>query len=436
MANLNATVLRIVRLAVDVREDELRALLWSFGYFFSLLCAYYVLRPIRDEMGITGGTRALPWLFTGTFVAMLCCVPLFGWVVKTYRRSQFIPIVYWFFVANIVVFWALLEAEIVTVYAARAFFIWTSVFNLFVVSVFWSFMADIFSNPQGRRLFGFIAAGGTAGTIAGPLITIQLVTLIGPANLMLVSAALLCVAIVCVRALSSLVRSPDAQHEEAEEPPIGGGIFAGITEAAKSPYLLGICCFMLLFTTTSTVLYFQQAEIVREAFASSAERTRVFAAIDFAVSTLTILTQIALTGRILKRFGVTATLMVLPLVTFAGFAVLALAPTIAALIAFQVVRRTSDYAVTRPAREVLYTVISREQKYKSKNFIDTVVYRGGDAVSGWIYDGLARGLGLEVAAIATLCIPLTLVWAGLAWGLGRAQDARAGQLPRPAPAAA
>lgn len=426
MTALRARLARLILAAVDVRDGEWRALLWSFAYFFSLLCAYYVLRPIRDEMGITGGTRALPWLFTGTFIAMLACVPLFGFVVKTYARSRFIPLVYWFFVANIVGFWAMLEFGIGTVYVARAFFIWTSVFNLFVVSVFWSFMADIFTNAQGKRLFGFIAAGGTAGTIAGPLLTVQFAVAIGPANLMLISAALLVFAIYCVRRLALLVRPhPDPNrplHSQADPPIIGGGILAGVTEVAKSPYLLGICLFMALFTATSTVLYFEQAEIVKNAFAASAERTRVFAFIDLAVSTLTIAVQIFLAGRIMKRFGVVVALTVLPVVTIAGFGLLAAAPTVALLVGFQIVRRTSDYAVTRPAREVLYTVVTREQKYKAKNFIDTVVYRGGDALSGWLYNGLARGLGLDVATIALLCVPLGLVWAATAWMLGRAQD--------------
>lgn len=410
---------------VDVRPEEARALLWAFAYFFSLLCAYYVLRPIRDEMGIAGGTRALPWLFTGTFAAMLASVPLFGWVVKNFPRSRFIPYVYAFFIVNLLGFWALLESGLGTVHVARAFFIWTSVFNLFVVSVFWSFMADIFTNAQGKRLFGFIAAGGTAGTIVGPLITVKFAVVVGPANLMPVSAALLAFAVYCVGRLALLAR-PHPDPDQPDDPPvIGGGILAGIAETVKSPYLLGISLFMALFTTTATVLYFEQAEIVRNAFASSGERTRVFAAIDLAVSTLTILTQIFLTGRIMRRFGVTPVLMVLPLVTAAGFALLAAAPTIAALIAFQIVRRTSDYAVTRPAREVLYTVVTREQKYKAKNFIDTVVYRGGDAASGWLYEGLARGLGLKIATIALLCVPLALLWAGLAFALGRAQDRRA-----------
>jgi AAA family ATP:ADP antiporter len=416
----------VLRLAVDVRGGEVAALLWSFAYFFSLLCGYYVLRPIRDEMGIAGGTRALPWLFTGTFIAMLCVVPFFGWIVKTYRRSQFIPYVYWFFVANIVGFWALFHFDFERVHIARAFFIWTSVYNLFVVSVFWSFMADIFRNEQGKRLFGYIAAGGTAGTIIGPALTVHLSVEIDPTDLMLVSAALLSFAILCVKQLMrTRVATQDlarGDRPDAEPGAIGGGIFAGISEAVKSPYLLGICLFMLLFTTTSTVLYFQQAEIVRDAFASSGERTRVFAAMDLAVSILTILCQLLLTGRIVKTFGVTVTLMVLPVITILGFTVLAIAPTIALLIGFQIVRRSSDYAVTRPAREVLYTVITREQKYKAKNFIDTVVYRGGDAVSGWAYDGLSRGLGLDIATIALLCVPVGVLWLAVAWGLGRTQD--------------
>lgn len=420
-------VLRLVRLAVDVKADELAALLWSFAYFFSLLCGYYVLRPIRDEMGIAGGTRALPWLFTGTFIAMLCVVPFFGWLVKTYKRSQLVPYVYWFFVANIVGFWALFHFDFERVAIARTFFIWTSVYNLFVVSVFWSFMADIFRNEQGKRLFGFIAAGGTAGTIVGPAVTVYLAVEIAPTNLMLISAALLAFAILCVRRLShtSVATQGAATDEGAEPPVIGGDIFAGVVESIRSPYLLGICVFMLLFTTTSTVLYFQQAEIVRDAFTSSGERTRIFAVMDLAVSTLTIACQILATGRIVKKFGVTATLMVLPAITILGFTALALAPTVALLVAFQIVRRSSDYAITRPAREVLYTVVTREQKYKAKNFIDTVVYRGGDAVSGWLYEGLARGLGLDIATIAILCVPVSILWMAVAWGLGRRQDSLA-----------
>lgn len=419
---MNDKLLRTLRLCVDVRPQELSALLWSFAYFFSLLCGYFVLRPLRDEMGIAGGTNALPWLFTGTFVAMLCVVPVFGWVVKNFRRSKFVPWIYLFFVANILFFWGLFQLDIEKVYVARAFFIWTSVYNLFVVSVFWSFMSDIFHNEQSKRLYGFIAAGGTAGTIVGPALTIALAVEIGTANLLLVSASFLAFAAFAVTRLARTEVATQDSPREAGPDAIGGGILAGVVEAAKSPYLLGICLFMLLYTTTATVLYFQQAEIVRASFSDSAERTRVFAAMDLAVSTLTILCQVLATGRLVKTFGVAIALMVLPLITVAGFASLAMAPALALLIGFQVIRRSADYAINGPAREVLYTVIPREQKYKSKNFIDTAVFRGGDAISGWLYSGLAVGLSLDIAIIAWLCVPVAFMWMAVAWWLGRTQD--------------
>lgn len=419
---MNEKLQRALRLCVDVKPGEAAALLWSFAYFFSLLCGYFVLRPIRDEMGVASGPGMLPYLFTGTFFAMLCVVPFFGWVVKTYRRSQFIPYIYWFFIANLAIFWVLFQLDIEKTYIARAFFIWTSVYNLFVVSVFWSFMTDIFKTDQGKRLFGFIAAGGTAGTVLGPSITFALAIEMGPANLMLVTAMLLAFAILCVRQLSQLAaaQTPDAQTTETEA--IGGGILAGVTEALKSPYLLGLCVFMLLYTTTSTVLYFQQADIVRNAFTDAGERTRVFAGMDLAVSTLTLLCQLLATGRLVKRFGVTPAIMALAAITAVGFAALALAPTMVVLIAFQIVRRSADYAIQVPSLNVLYTVVSREQRYKTKNFIDTAVFRGGDMASGWAYQGLAGGMGLDIATIFWLCVPVAGVWMAVAWWLGRTQD--------------
>lgn len=419
---MKGKLLRLIRLAVEVKPDELAALLWSFAYFFSLLCGYFVLRPIRDEMGVAAGPGMLPYLFTGTFFAMLCVIPFFGWVVKNFRRSQFIPYTYWFFIANIAIFWVLFQTDFQRTYIARAFFVWTSVYNLFVVSVFWSFMTDIFKTDQGKRLFGFIAAGGTTGTILGPTVTFTLAVEMGPANLMLVTAALLAFASLCVRQLTRLARAQASDTQAAEPEAIGGGILAGISEAVKSPYMLGICAFMLLYTTTSTVLYFQQADIVRAAFSDAGERTRIFAGMDLAVSTLTLLCQLLATGRLVKRFGVTPAIMALGAITAIGFAALALAPTMAVLIAFQIVRRSADYAIQVPSLNVLYTVVSREQRYKTKNFIDTAVFRGGDMASGWAYQGLARGLGLDIATIFWLCVPVAVVWMAVAWWLGHTQD--------------
>ncbi len=409
----------LLRLAVEVRAGEVRALFWAFAYFFCLLAAYFILRPLRDEMGIAGGVRALPWLFSGTFLAMLGAVPLFGFVVARFPRRRFIPYVYWFFIFNIVGFWVLLGFVPGKIIWARAFFIWTSVFNLFVVSVFWSFMSDIFGNARGRRLFGFIAAGGTLGTIVGPAVTVVLAVPLGTVNLLLISAGLLMAALFCMRRLTGAAPTGDGAERDPEI--IGGGIFAGLTHVARSPYLLGISLFIALFTATSTFLYFQQANLIVGAFADGAERTRVFAFIDLSVSVLTVITQLTLTGRFIKYLGLRPALAFLPLVTMVGFVFFALAPTLAMLVVFQILRRASNFAITRPGREMLFTVISREEKYKSKNFIDTVVYRGGDAVSGWVFSGLARGLGLDLAAIAAICVPLAALWAVLAWMLGTHQ---------------
>jgi AAA family ATP:ADP antiporter len=408
---------------VDVETGEARAMLWAFSYFFSLLCSYYILRPVRDEMGISGGVENLQWLFTGTFLAMLAMVPLFGWLTSRYKRSTFLPSVYVFFITCLLLFYALFSSDVSAVWVARAFFIWVSVFNLFVVSVFWSFMADIFTNRQAQRLFGFIAAGGTAGALLGPAMTTMLAKPLGPENMLLLSAALLGWAILCIRRLTTW-RSAQADHasdsENSSERPLGGSLLAGIRLVLQSPYLLGIALLMLLFTTLATFLYFQQAQIIRDSFADPAERTAVFAAIDFAVNLLTVLIQLFLTGRLVRWLGLPWTLAMIPLLLGLGFMALALSPVLAVLVVVQVIRRAGNYAIMRPSREMLYVVLGREEKYKAKNFIDTTVYRGGDAVSAWIYTGL-RSLGLGLSGIAWLAVPLAGMWALLAFRLGREQ---------------
>lgn len=412
-----------LRRAVDVHDGEVAALLWSFAYFFCLLTGYYILRPLRDEMGIAGGVANLPWLFTATFAAMLVAVPVFGFIVARFPRSVFVPLVYWFFIANIVVFYGLFTlgdataTESATI--ARAFFVWVSLFNLFVVSVFWSFMADIFRSEQGRRLFGFIAAGGSAGALLGPSLTAALAVPLGPTNLLPVSALFLSGAVFCIHRLRAATGSREVPSES--QAAIGGGVLAGVTEVARSPYLIGICVYMVLYTTTSTFLYFEQAHIVAGAFEDGGERTRVFALIDLAVGLLTLTTQCLLTGRMMVRFGVGAILALVPALTVVGFLALAVAPGVALIVAFQALRRAANFALSRPAREVLYTVVTPEQKYKSKNFIDTVVYRGGDAASGWAFAGLA-GLGLELAAIALVAVPVAALWIGVGLALGARQS--------------
>lgn len=414
----------LLQRVVAVRTDEVRALLWSFGYFFCLLAAYYVLRPLRDEMGVAGGVRNLHWLFTATFVVMLAAVPLFGALVARLPRSRFIPLVYHFFVANIVVFWALLALDVGRLETARVFFVWISVFNLFAVSVFWSFMADLFAAEQGKRLFGFIAAGGSAGALLGPALTVWLAGALGPVNLLLVAAVLLEAAVVCAHRLESAAPRRTGHASVPTQAPIGGSALAGFKLLLRSPYLAGIALWVLLLSLCGTFLYFQQASIVAGASDDPAVRTRIFASIDLAAGVLTVLIQASATGRIMTRFGVGPAAALLPLVFAAGFAVLAASPVLAAVIAFQAVQRTANFAVSNPAREVLFTVVEREEKYKSKYLIDGVVFRGGDALFGWLFN-LSRAAGVELAAISAATVPVALGWLLLALSLGRAQESRA-----------
>jgi AAA family ATP:ADP antiporter len=425
---VNDTVLhRWLARVVAVRPGELHALGWSFAYFFCLLAGYYVLRPLRDEMGIAGGVRNLQWLFTATFAVMLAAVPLFGAVVARLPRRRFIPLVYHFFVANIAIFWMLLALDVGKLHVARVFFVWISVFNLFAVSVFWSFMADLFSSEQGKRLFGFIAAGGSAGALAGPVITVGLAVPLGPVNLLIVAAVLLECAVLCARRLEFAAPQADRANAvpvAAEPAKLGGGWLAGIAMVLRSPYLAGIALWVALLSLAGTVLYFQQASIVASASDDPAVRTRIFATIDLVVGILTIGIQFLATGRLLTRFGAGPAAGFLPIVFGFGFAVLGFAPALFVVIAFQAAQRTANFAVSNPAREVLFTVLAREEKYKAKNVIDIVVFRGADAASGWLFATL-RAAGLELSAIALASVPVAAVWFALALALGRAQERRA-----------
>jgi AAA family ATP:ADP antiporter len=428
---MNADALR-GRLArvVAVRPGEVAALLWSFAYFFCLLAGYYVLRPLRDEMGIAGGVRNLQWMFTATFVVMLAAVPIFGWVVATLARRRFIPLVYHFFVVNIALFWLLLTLDVARTDVARVFFVWISVFNLFAVSVFWSFMADLYSSEQGKRLFGFIAAGGSAGALLGPAITVTLAVPLGPVNLLIIAAILLELAVLCAHRLERSVPARVAAQPDAAVTPVvearglGGGWLAGLAMIARSPYLAGIALWVALLSIAGTFLYFQQANIVAAASDDPAVRTRIFATIDLAIGILTIAVQFFATGRLIARFGVGRAAAFLPLVFAVGFLVLAWMPLLGVVIAFQALQRTANFALSNPAREVLFTVVRRDEKYKAKNVIDIVVFRGSDAVGGWAF-ALMRGAGLELSAISLASVPLAAAWLMLALALGRAQESRA-----------
>ena len=421
---------RWVNSAVPATPGERATALWSFAYFFMLLAGYYVLRPLRDQMGIAGGVKNLPWLFTATFVTLLAAQPVYGALVARLPRARFIPIVYHFFVANILVFWLLLTLRIEAVVVARIFFVWVSVFNLFAVAVFWSFMADLFSAEQGKRLFGFIGAGGTAGALLGPIVTIWLSVPIGPVNLLIAAAVFLELAVFCVYRLERAAKGHDGPQPDARN--VGGSAFAAIPELIRSPYLLGVAAWVALLSYAATIVYFEQAHIVSAAVKSAGFQTRIFASIDLAVGLLTLATQVLATGQLLKRFGTGIAAAALPAVYVVGFAALAASPTLAVVVTVQVVQRWMNFAIANPARQVFFTVVSREEKYKAKNLVDVVVYRGSDAVSGWIFDSL-QALGLKLGAIALVSLPMVAGWAVLSIALGRLQEKRAA---RPAVAAA
>jgi AAA family ATP:ADP antiporter len=428
---------RILARLVEVRPEEIQLLLLSCAYFFLVLTSYYIIRPIRDQMGVAGGVENLAWLFTGTLLGTLLVHPLYTWLVAKYPRRRFIPLSYRFFIANLLLFFVLLKTvpEGAHVWVGRIFFNWTSVFNLFVVSVFWSFMADIFRSDQGKRLFGFVGVGGTLGAILGSLLTAGLAETIGPVNLLLFSAVFLELAVRCVTILGRRVTESGENEglREAEEKPIGGGILGGLTGVARSPYLMAIVVYMFLFTTTGTSLYFQQARIVEENFADPGSRTAFFATIDFLVNVLTLGTQAFLTGRIIKWVGLGVALAVLPAVTMIGFIGLGLYPAVAMLVVFQVLRRGWNYGLMRPAMEALYTVIPREDKYKAKNLIDTFIYRTGDQVGAWSHRGM-EVLGLGFVGIAFANVPVAGLWLAMGLGLGISQQRKATEVERGMPA--
>jgi ATP:ADP antiporter, AAA family len=416
--------------AVDVKPNELRALGLAFVFNFIVLGSYYVLRPIRDEIGAAGGLENLSWMYSGTLVTMLIANGLFSALVARTSRRRFIPIAYRFFIANLVLFFVLMRTlpSAQQMWVGRAFFVWVSVFNLFVVTVFWAFMTDIFNTEQAKRLFGFISVGGTLGGIVGGLLTASLVHRLGAATLLLLSAVLLECGTWCVRFFPTEFKGEHASgmpnEAKSAERPIGGTMWSGVTHVARSPYLLGICAFMLCHAITNTLVYFQQADITAHQFTDRAARTAFYAQVDVWVNVLTIIVQIFLTGRLLKWLGVGLTLAILPLANVLGFLAVGALPTLGMLAFFQVVRRAANFAVSRPAREVLFTVLRREDKYKAKSFMDTFVYRAGDQIGAWSYP-LLTGLGLALTGISMVAAPLAAAWCVLSLWLGKRQVALA-----------
>ncbi|KFE56805.1 NTP/NDP exchange transporter [Pseudomonas syringae] len=423
MPNTDHPLINRTAQAINAQAGEVYSALAGFGLFFCLFTGYFMLRPIREAMGIQGGVENLQWLFTATFVVMLIAIPLFGWLNSRVPREQFVDWVFGFFIVNLLLFALTFAVHDDSVWLARLFYVWISVYNLFVVSVAWSLMADVFDADQAKRLFAFIAAGASVGGLVGPLISALSINQLGQAGLTLVSALLLFAALYLKRYLMNWrarggAGRPGAAPTESPRKPVAGNPFSGLGRVLRSSYLLAMCLFVLLLATASTFLYFEQARLVAERFPSRELQVSVFGLIDFAVQAGALVAQLFITGRIAQRFGVGSLLAIVPALVCLGFIGLALAPSFAMLAGLMIIRRIGEYAFIRPGREMLFAPLDAETKYKAKNFIDTVVYRGGDAISGWaksLLDTLGQSAVL-VAVVGAICAAL---WTLVGWYLGR-----------------
>jgi AAA family ATP:ADP antiporter len=411
---------RLFKTVADVEPHEIKAVLAAFVYFFFLMASYFILRPLRDTMGTVYGVSHLQELFTGTFIVSFIVAPVYAGLASRIRLATFLPWVYGFIALTMVGFYFAFRVDENNRWIAAAFYVWLSTFNLLTISVFWSMMADIFSKPQAKRLFGFIAAGGTVGTIAAPFFLTFFVQAVGTNNLLLISAAGFGVTALLVRVLEAEKRKlvaldPQAQKTSLDKS-LGGNPFDGFALLLKSRYLLMIALFLLLMTWISTVIYFQLADVISHEFASKAARTQAYAAIDLAVNSGAVLIQLFGTGRFLKRFGVTAGLMINPVIMVIAFLAVVFSPVLMVLGGIQVVRRVAEYAVAKPSRDMLFTAVDQQAKYKAKNVIDTVVYRFGDLTSAWISSAI---LPFGVPGLAIFGIVVCALWFPMGYVLGR-----------------
>jgi len=419
----------------NLRRGELAPVLIAGAFFFCILTALMMLRPARDALGMERGIDSVRWLFIGTAVVTLLVNPLFGWLVARLRRLHFISATYVFFALSLVGFWSLLAFApgAVGARSGQVFYVWFSVFNLFVTMVFWALLADRFSSDQGRRLFALIAVGGTLGAIFGPWLASHLAEPLGTASLLLVAAGFLLLAVGLAWTLVHVRPDRDPAVADAapdtiaqEEQRIGGSAWAGLRAVFSSPYLMGIAGYVLTMTIVATFIYFTRLQMVAAAESDLDARTSLLGNIDMWTQVAVLLLQLTLTGQIIRRFGLGVALAALPVATALGFIGLAIYGSFALLILLEAMNRAVQRGLTRPAREALFTVIGREDKYKAKAFIDTFVYRAGDVV-GAQTEGLLGRLGLALGGLVSVVVPLALFWAMLGIWLGRAQQRRAAE---------
>jgi ATP:ADP antiporter, AAA family len=421
----------MIRVA-HIEPHERRAVALAFICYFVLFASYYVLRPVRDTIATVFGVEHLPWMFTGTFVGSLIASPIYTAVASRLRLQRFLPGVFWFWFLNILLFDAWLQAEPRSLIAGAAYYVWFSVFNLFMISVFWSLMVDLFSAGQSSRLFPLIASGGSLGAIAGPLVTRFAVQAIGLGGLLLLAAGgfLLVIAVVhpLMREKEALRVRGEAQRSSLDHP-LPGNPFEGFGEIVSSAYSRNQAYFLFLMTSVNTVAYFFQTEIIARAIAGIAGRAVAVADIALWTNILAAIVLIGGLGRFIQRFGVTAGLVANPVIMVVAFIVVALSPSLSMIQALQVVRSVSQYAIARPSREICFTVVGQSSRYKAKNVIDTVVYRFGDVVSAWLQDGL-RLAGLRIWGASMVGVGMSVLWGIAAVALGRGYELRCVELRR------
>lgn len=424
-----------LRKFVTVNPSEIKALLISCLYFYLVLCAYYIFRPIRNEMTIANGVENVQWLFSLGVLVLFAVMPIFGWITGRYKTRQFMAYCTLFFASNLVIFFFLFNVEARPAWVTRAFFVWVNVFNMFIVSLFWSFMNDVYSKSQSKRLFAFIASGGTAGALTGPIITNLLVDNLGLSYLLLISATVLACSVLCINWLLKWENADFDEQTDASEThkvrdeALKGSSWDGLLLILKSPYLIGICLFVALYAISLTFVSIHQAELIEQTYHDPIERTKLFALIDLSSNGLALLLQLLVTSNLIRWLGYRATLVLIPLGITIGFALMAAMPILAVMVGLQIFRRSGDYAIMKPAREMLFTVVSREEKYKAKNFIDTAILRTGDASSAWLHAG-ARALGAGASTIPLIGIGMGVAWCSVAYWLGTQYTRKSGQTPQ------
>lgn len=404
-----------------IEKQEMAAVIASFLLFFFVLGGYFCVRPVRETVGTILGRDRVAHLYLWTWVGSIVIIPLFGWLVARLKRSVFLPLIYGFVAMSLVAIGLVFRANEGSIAVGQFFYVFISILSLFLTSVFWAFLLELFDSGQAKRLFGIIAAGGTAGALAGPGITFLAASTLGNSGILFVGAAMFVAAIICQQAL---LRIWSARRTASQEDrPIGGNPFAGFWLVLRSPYLLAIALFVVLLASANTFMYFEQLRLVKATFADTHERTRVFAALDWIVQGLTIVCQLFLTGRIASRLGLTVLLAIVPVAMIFGFLSFALVGTFAVLAVLIVARRVGEYAFVRPGREILFSRVDNETKYKAKNVIDVPVYRASDALTAQVSTALEGGT-LGVTAVALIGAAVSAAWAINGWWLGKRSDAR------------